>query len=95
MWKQHSDSCFSTSLPALDKLLRGGLPCGTITEVHQKNNHGSMTHTQRLARCAQKVPSDYCLNMALNASVTDHGPAGGSEEITEDSQSNRTLNRMR
>ncbi|XP_037612793.1 DNA repair protein RAD51 homolog 2 [Sebastes umbrosus] len=31
LWKQHS--CFSTSLPALDKLLRGGLPCGTITEV--------------------------------------------------------------
>lgn len=26
-------ACFSTSLPALDKLLRGGLPCGTITEV--------------------------------------------------------------
>ncbi|XP_018558914.1 DNA repair protein RAD51 homolog 2 isoform X3 [Lates calcarifer] len=33
LWKQHSDSCFSTSLPALDKLLRGGLPRGTITEV--------------------------------------------------------------
>lgn len=31
LWKQHS--CFSTSLPALDKLLRGGLPRGTITEV--------------------------------------------------------------
>lgn len=31
LWKQQS--CFSTSLPALDKLLRGGLPCGTITEV--------------------------------------------------------------
>ncbi|XP_033495427.1 DNA repair protein RAD51 homolog 2 [Epinephelus lanceolatus] len=31
LWKQHS--CFSTSLPALDKLLRGGLPYGTITEV--------------------------------------------------------------
>ncbi|XP_034717959.1 DNA repair protein RAD51 homolog 2 [Etheostoma cragini] len=26
-------SCFSTSLPALDTLLRGGLPRGTITEV--------------------------------------------------------------
>ncbi|XP_028996724.1 DNA repair protein RAD51 homolog 2 [Betta splendens] len=33
IWNQHSQSCFSTSLPALDKLLRGGLPCGTITEV--------------------------------------------------------------
>ncbi|KAM7394909.1 hypothetical protein PAMA_006583 [Pampus argenteus] len=33
LWKQHSDSCLSTSLPALDKLLRGGLPCGAITEV--------------------------------------------------------------
>ncbi|XP_061756414.1 DNA repair protein RAD51 homolog 2 isoform X3 [Nerophis ophidion] len=33
LWKRHSDSCFSTSLPALDKVLRGGLPCGNITEV--------------------------------------------------------------
>lgn len=33
LWKQHSDSCFSTLMPVLDKLLRGGLPCGTITEV--------------------------------------------------------------
>ncbi|XP_070782162.1 DNA repair protein RAD51 homolog 2 [Enoplosus armatus] len=33
MWERRADSCFSTSLPALDKLLRGGLPCGTITEV--------------------------------------------------------------
>ncbi|XP_071370947.1 DNA repair protein RAD51 homolog 2 isoform X3 [Centroberyx affinis] len=33
LWKQNPESFFSTSLPALDKLLRGGLPCGTITEV--------------------------------------------------------------
>ncbi|KAM9840488.1 DNA repair protein RAD51 homolog 2 [Aulostomus maculatus] len=33
LWGQRTNSCFSTSLPALDKLLRGGLPCGTITEV--------------------------------------------------------------
>ncbi|XP_077408755.1 DNA repair protein RAD51 homolog 2 isoform X2 [Vanacampus margaritifer] len=33
LWKCHPDSCFSTSIPALDKVLRGGLPCGTITEV--------------------------------------------------------------
>ncbi|XP_042366637.1 DNA repair protein RAD51 homolog 2-like [Plectropomus leopardus] len=31
LWTQHL--CFSTSLPALDKVLRGGLPYGTITEV--------------------------------------------------------------
>ncbi|XP_070705426.1 DNA repair protein RAD51 homolog 2 isoform X2 [Pempheris klunzingeri] len=33
LWRKQSDSCFSTSLPPLDKLLKGGLPCGTITEV--------------------------------------------------------------
>nr|XP_061806849.1 DNA repair protein RAD51 homolog 2-like [Nerophis lumbriciformis] len=34
LWKLwNSGSCFSTSIPALDKVLRGGLPCGTITEV--------------------------------------------------------------
>ncbi|XP_077366706.1 DNA repair protein RAD51 homolog 2 isoform X2 [Festucalex cinctus] len=33
LWKHHSGSCFSTSIPALDKVLRGGLPCGNITEV--------------------------------------------------------------
>ncbi|XP_061610073.1 DNA repair protein RAD51 homolog 2 isoform X3 [Phyllopteryx taeniolatus] len=33
LWKHYSDSCFSTSLPALDKVLRGGIPCGAITEV--------------------------------------------------------------
>ncbi|XP_019727093.1 DNA repair protein RAD51 homolog 2 [Hippocampus comes] len=33
LWKRHSDSCFSTSIAALDKVLRGGLHCGTITEV--------------------------------------------------------------
>uniref|UniRef100_A0A667XWI0 DNA repair protein RAD51 homolog 2 n=1 Tax=Myripristis murdjan TaxID=586833 RepID=A0A667XWI0_9TELE len=33
LWKQNAVSCFPTSLSALDKLLRGGLPCGTITEV--------------------------------------------------------------
>ncbi|XP_054478892.1 DNA repair protein RAD51 homolog 2 [Anoplopoma fimbria] len=31
LWRQHS--CFSTSLPALDRVLRGGLPRGTLTEV--------------------------------------------------------------
>ncbi|XP_068438379.1 DNA repair protein RAD51 homolog 2 [Clinocottus analis] len=31
LWRQHS--CFSTSLPALDRLLRGGLPRGALTEV--------------------------------------------------------------
>lgn len=33
LWKSKSESFFSTSLPALDDLLRGGLPLGTITEV--------------------------------------------------------------
>ncbi|KAJ3606298.1 hypothetical protein NHX12_025819 [Muraenolepis orangiensis] len=33
LWKPTSESFFSTSLPALDRLLRGGLPRGTITEV--------------------------------------------------------------
>ncbi|KAM3860965.1 DNA repair protein RAD51 homolog 2 [Diretmus argenteus] len=33
LWKQNSESYLSTSLPELDKLLRGGLPRGTITEV--------------------------------------------------------------
>uniref|UniRef100_A0A8C2PS58 XRCC3/RAD51 homolog 2 helix-hairpin-helix domain-containing protein n=1 Tax=Cyprinus carpio TaxID=7962 RepID=A0A8C2PS58_CYPCA len=28
-----SSLCFSTSLPALDRLLRGGLPRGALTEV--------------------------------------------------------------
>ncbi|XP_061126158.1 DNA repair protein RAD51 homolog 2 isoform X2 [Syngnathus typhle] len=32
IWKRRSDSCFSTLIPPLDKVLRGGLPCGTITE---------------------------------------------------------------
>jgi len=31
LWSKHS--CFSTSLPALDRLLRGGLPRGALTEV--------------------------------------------------------------
>ncbi|XP_031706389.1 DNA repair protein RAD51 homolog 2 [Anarrhichthys ocellatus] len=31
LWRQHS--CFSTSLPALDRLLGGGLHRGTLTEV--------------------------------------------------------------
>ncbi|XP_054617124.1 DNA repair protein RAD51 homolog 2 [Dunckerocampus dactyliophorus] len=33
LWKRQSDSYLSTSLPALDKVLRGGLPSGSITEV--------------------------------------------------------------
>ncbi|XP_021467980.2 DNA repair protein RAD51 homolog 2 isoform X5 [Oncorhynchus mykiss] len=33
VWKQRADLCFSTSLPALDRLLQGGLPRGTLTEV--------------------------------------------------------------
>ncbi|XP_061668095.1 DNA repair protein RAD51 homolog 2 isoform X3 [Syngnathoides biaculeatus] len=33
LWKHYSDSRFLTSLPALDKVLRGGIPCGAITEV--------------------------------------------------------------
>ncbi|CAL8316552.1 unnamed protein product [Merluccius merluccius] len=33
LWKPTAESFFSTSLPALDDLLRGGLPLGTITEV--------------------------------------------------------------
>ncbi|XP_034416502.1 DNA repair protein RAD51 homolog 2 [Cyclopterus lumpus] len=31
LWRRHS--CFSTSLPALDRLLRGGLPRGALTEL--------------------------------------------------------------
>ncbi|CAL8317158.1 unnamed protein product [Boreogadus saida] len=33
LWKPKSESFFSTSLPALDDFLRGGLPLGTITEL--------------------------------------------------------------
>ncbi|XP_077567635.1 DNA repair protein RAD51 homolog 2 [Stigmatopora nigra] len=33
LWKYNLDSWFSTSIPALDKVLRGGLPCGSLTEV--------------------------------------------------------------
>ncbi|KAM6954559.1 DNA repair protein RAD51 homolog 2 [Aplochiton taeniatus] len=33
LWKEKADLCFSTSLPALDRLLQGGLPRGTLTEV--------------------------------------------------------------
>lgn len=33
LWKPTSESFFPTSLPALDHLLRGGLPLGTLTEV--------------------------------------------------------------
>ncbi|XP_056150329.1 DNA repair protein RAD51 homolog 2 [Lampris incognitus] len=33
LWRRNAELYFSTSLPAVDKLLRGGLLCGTITEV--------------------------------------------------------------
>ncbi|KAL2082373.1 hypothetical protein ACEWY4_022191 [Coilia grayii] len=33
LWSQRRDLCFSTSLTELDRLLQGGLPRGTITEV--------------------------------------------------------------
>ncbi|XP_030628413.1 DNA repair protein RAD51 homolog 2 [Chanos chanos] len=32
-WRRKEELCFSTSLPALDRLLHGGLPRGTLTEV--------------------------------------------------------------
>uniref|UniRef100_A0A8C1EH75 DNA repair protein RAD51 homolog 2 n=2 Tax=Cyprinus carpio TaxID=7962 RepID=A0A8C1EH75_CYPCA len=33
LWRKKGELCFSTSLPALDRLLRGGLPRGALTEV--------------------------------------------------------------
>lgn len=33
LWKRKEELCFSTSLPALDRLLHGGLPRGALTEV--------------------------------------------------------------
>ncbi|XP_051952203.1 DNA repair protein RAD51 homolog 2 [Xyrauchen texanus] len=33
LWRKKGELCFSTSLPALDRLLQGGLPQGALTEV--------------------------------------------------------------
>ncbi|XP_026196486.1 DNA repair protein RAD51 homolog 2 [Anabas testudineus] len=65
MWKQQSNSCFSTSLPALDKLLRGGLPCGTITEVTGPSGCGKTQMCMMLSVLATMPKSEGGLDSSV------------------------------
>ncbi|XP_044024674.1 DNA repair protein RAD51 homolog 2 isoform X2 [Siniperca chuatsi] len=85
LWKQRSDSCFSTSLPALDKLLRGGLPCGTITEVTGPSGCGKTQMCLMLSVVATLPKSEGGLDSSVI--YIDTEAAFSAERLVEIAQS--------
>ncbi|KAK2856594.1 hypothetical protein Q5P01_005329 [Channa striata] len=85
LWKQNSDSCFSTSLPALDKLLRGGLPCGTITEVTGPSGCGKTQMCLMLSVLATMPKSEGGLDRSVI--YIDTESAFSAERLVEIAQS--------
>ncbi|KAM4632713.1 DNA repair protein RAD51 homolog 2 [Polymixia lowei] len=85
LWRENSESFFSTSLPALDEVLRGGLPCGTITEVAGPSGCGKSQMCMMLSVLATLPQSMGGLDRAVI--YIDTESAFSAERLVEMAQS--------